>query len=156
MARRKLWVPIQQGSNVTASNTAQINLLSNLAVDLEALGGLTVIRIVGQVSFHINTVGIYQQVVMSIGVFHENIGSTTVLAGSESLDLMWTLLARTTGGFIEVAAGDFDAVEDKEYVNVRSQRKLKPNEGLYLHIENPAGSQTLEYNVGLRTLVLLP
>ena len=137
-----------------AASTA-IDLLQNAPTDFRSLGGLTVVRVVGEFKYRCDDVGTYQQFAAAIGVYHEDLSAVSISIASEPLDLMWTLLTRTSGMFTEVASGDFDGVEEMRVIDVHSSRKIRANDKIELIINN-GGTKTLLWNVGLRTLVLLP
>ena len=157
MARRKLWIPINQGLSVAAGASVHTDMISSLAgPDVEAIGGLTVERIIGNVTFRCDVVGTYQQFDMAIGVLPEELGITTNMSiSSDARNWLWTLMTRTWGAFTEVGAGDFDGVEERVYIDVRGKRKIPANSRLVFVVGN-GGGETLTYNIGIRTLVLLP
>ena len=158
MARRRgIWIPTNSGSTVAAGGQSNTNLLALMPLDLEAIGGLTVERIVGEMKFRCDTVGTYQLFSAGICVRHEDLGTADLATGltSEAGDWMWQLHTRTSGMFTEVAAGDFDGVDDVRFIDVRVARKLRAEENLRFIINNDAG-QSLNFNIGVRTYVLLP
>ena len=153
--RRRVWAPINSGTSVAASGSKETSLLANLPIDLQAIGGVTVVRIVGELKYRIDTVGQYQQFSAAIAVVHEDLDPSALSLSGEPLDLLWSLYTRTSGLFMEVGAGNFDAIEEVRAIDVRAKRIIKPQEQLILIVNNGAGD-TLFFNVGLRTLVLLP
>ncbi len=156
MARRRhLWTPHNSGSTVAASATIQTTVLSALDSGLLATGGLTVSRIIGEFKFRVDVVNTYQQFNLGIGVFHED-RVINVNDFTEANNLwMFTLYTRTSGLLNEVAAGDFDGIEEVRSIDIRVSRKIPAQHTLDLVISNGAG-QTLNFNLGIRTLVLLP
>jgi len=156
MARRKVWVPKSTIANTTAASAAgRDNLLSALPSDLEAIGGLTISRIIGNISISPLTIAV-QAFAMAIAVLHEDLDAAVPDIRSEiSANLMWTWIGRTNGAFVETASGSFTKIEERVYFDVRVQRKLLPNYQLVLVIQNSAGV-TLVDTVGCRTLVSLP
>ena len=156
MARRKIWTPTNTGTTVAAGSSASLDLLAQLPLDLEGVGGVTVTRIIGNLSFRCDNVGVYQQFAAGIVVHHEdlNVGNLD-LATEGDPGVMWTWLGRTNGAFIEVASGNFDAVEERVYIDVRVQRKVAQNHRVDFVIENGSG-QTILFNLGVRVLIALP
>ena len=69
------------------------------------------------------------------------------------MDLMFTFFGRTAGMFTEVAAGDFDGVEERMPIHVNTMRKLTPNEQLIFCVQNKSG-EALQTFLGVRTLVI--
>jgi len=141
MARRKVWVPkFTIGASLAASADIADNLLTALPSDLEAIGGLTISRIIGNISIAPLTIA-KQAFKMAIMVRHESlVDSEPDLTGEISGNLMWSWFGRTNGGFIETSSGSFTSVEERIYFDVRVQRKLLPNYELALLIQNNAGS----------------
>ena len=156
MPRRKVWVPrLSIATSTAASGASTINLLSGLPLDLEGIGGLTVSRIIGNVSISPASVAV-QAFSMGILVSHEAQAATEpVIDLDVSANLMWTWLGRTNGAFIETAAGVFTRVEERIYFDVRVQRKLQPNFILSFVVQNEAGVAIIT-TVGCRTLISLP
>ena len=73
MARRRhVWVPRNVGASVAGGASSQSNILAALTSDVEALGGLTVVRIVGEFKYRCDVVNVFQQFSVGIGVFHED------------------------------------------------------------------------------------
>ena len=158
MARRKgLWAPINQSSTLAASGESATNLLVNLPIDLEAIGGLTVERIVGELHYRCDVVGTYQAFSAGIAVHHEDLPPQDLGSNlsSEAGDWMWQLHTRTSGIFVEVAAGDFDGVDEIRMIDVRVARIVRPQHQLSMVLANGAG-QAINHLIGLRTYVLLP
>jgi len=155
MARRRIWVPQQTIAQVTtATASSTISLLTNMPVDLAGVGGLTISRIIGNVSFSPAAVAV-QAFSMAIGVFHEaQAASEPVITTDISGNLMWTWMGRTNGAFIETAAGVFTRIEERVYFDVRVQRKLQPNFILGFLLQNAAGV-SMAHTLGCRTLVAL-
>ncbi len=156
MARRKVWVPeFDLARTTTASNQASFSLLANLPIDLQGVGGLTISRIIGNVSFAPISVAV-QGFQMAILVAHEAQGAGEPIIKTDiSANLMWTWLGRTNGAFIETSSGTFTRIEERVYFDVRVQRKLQPNFDLEFIIQNEAGV-SLVTTVGCRTLIALP
>jgi len=156
LARRKVWIPFNSGFGTAASTSTHLDLLTNMAPDLEAAGGLTVLRMVGELKYRIDTVGTYQQFNVGIGVFTEELPtSTDMTISGDARDWLWTLMTRTSGYFIEVASGDFDGVEEVRFIDVHAMRKIPANSQLRVVTGNGAGVQ-VNFNLGLRILVALP
>ena len=153
--RRTVWTPLSTSGAMGASSSATLNLLVQLPLDLESIGGLTVVRIIGEFHYRCDVVGTFQTFQAAIGVFHEAVVASDFALATSNYSLMWTLFSRTTGQFLEVAAGDFDAIEEVRPVNVRVNRKMNSNEQLMMVIVNGTG-QTLEFFLGCRVLVMLP
>jgi len=156
MARRRIWVPNRVlAASTAASAQARFDLLASLPGDLEAVGGLTISRIIGNVSFSPASVAV-QAFAMAIEVNHESLPNTDPAIISEiSGNLMWTWIGRTNGAFIETSAGTFTRIEERVYFDVRVQRKLLPNYRLTMLVQNEAGVAII-HTVGTRTLVALP
>ena len=155
--RRGVWIPHLFATTVAAGGTLRQNLLTNLPLDIEALGGLTVERIVGEVKYNCAVVGVTQLFSAGVTVRHEDLPAAnlgTELAG-ETGDWMWQLHTRTSGIFQEVAAGDFDPIDEMRPVDIRVARKMKANDELSMVWKNDAG-QALAILTGVRTYVLLP
>jgi len=155
MARRKVWVPeLQVGQTTTAGAASAFTLLNNLPLDLEGVGGLTIARIIGNVSFSPATIAV-QPFSMAIAVVHEaQAAAEPIIKSDISGNLMWTWMGRTNGAFIETASGSFTRVEERVYFDVRVQRKLQPNFILTFQIQNDAGVDMV-HTVGCRTLLAL-
>ncbi len=156
MARRRIWVPHSTLAQTTAAsaNTA-FNLLAALPGDLEALGGLTISRIIGNVSFSPISVAV-QAFAMAILIRHEALSSAEPDLDTDiSARLMWTWIGRSNGAFIETAAGTFTRVEERVYFDVRVQRKLGGDEQLVFLVQNQAGV-SIVHTIGARVLVALP
>ncbi len=128
--------------------------MASLPNDLEATGGLTISRIIGNVSFAPISVAV-QAFAIGIGVFHDSQGADEPKIISDISRLMWTWIGRSNGAFIETAAGTFTRIEERVYYDVRVQRKLPPNFHLEMLIQNQAGVAIVVTN-GCRTLVALP
>ena len=156
MARRKIWVPELAIATTTAASVASsVNLLNNLPIDLAGVGGLTVSRIIGNVSVSPASIAV-QAFSMAIGVFHEAQDAAEPIINVDiSANLMWTWIGRTNGAFIETAAGVFTRIEERIYFDVRVQRKLQPNFVLSFLLQNQAGV-SMVHTIGCRTLVSLP
>jgi len=156
MARRKIWVPRLALALSTAASASQLaDLLFQLPLDLEGVGGLTVSRIIGNVSFAPASVAV-QSFSMGIGVTHEaQSAGEPIIKDDVSGNLMWTWIGRSNGAFIETAAGTFTRIEERVYFDVRVQRKLQPNFRLVFIIQNEAGV-SMTHTIGCRTLVSLP
>ncbi len=156
MARRRIWSPrFILAQTTAASADTRTNLLANLPADIEALGGLTVSRIIGNVSFAPISVAV-QGFSMAIQVAHEAQGASEPLIDNEvSATLLWTWIGRTNGAFIETAAGTFTRVEERVYFDVRVQRKLPANFELTFLVQNQAGVSIVT-TIGCRTLIALP
>jgi len=156
VARRSIWVPFSQALTAAASTNSKVSLLGNLPIDAAALGGLTVSRIIGNVSFRCDVVAAYQVFSMFLAVHHEDQSQTSMAMNSEAFPgVMWSWLGRTNGALIEVAAGDFDAVEERVYYDIRVQRKIPAQHVLSFIIMNDSG-ETVTTFVGGRALVKLP
>ncbi len=155
MARRSLWIPVNTGSSTAAAGSSQVDLLGNLAAATKALGGLTVSRVVGELKYRTDVIGTYQQFSAGIMAKHEDFSAGQLSLSSEGGSWMWTLYTRTSGMFIEVASADFDAIEEVRMIDIRTQRKIQPEHSLFIEVQNGAG-ETLNWNIGLRVLVLLP
>ncbi len=56
MARKSFWVPFLFDLNVASAVNGATDLLTNMVLDREAAGGLTVTRIIGCVGFQATTV----------------------------------------------------------------------------------------------------
>ena len=156
MARRKVWVPeLTIAQTVSASAAARIDLLNNLPLDLEGVGGLTISRIIGNISFSPISVAV-QAFAMAILVHHEQLATTEPQLDIDiSANIMWQWMGRTNGAFIETAAGTFTRIEERVYFDVRVQRKLLPNYQLSLLVQNEPGV-SIVHTIGCRTLVSLP
>ncbi len=156
MARRKVWVPIKSLAKVTGAGSAsEVDLLVALPLDLEGVGGLTISRIIGNVSFAPISVAV-QSFSMAVGVFHEDQSAAEPsLEGDISANLMWSWLGRSNGAFIETASGSFTRVEERVYFDIRVQRKLQPNFQLVFIVQNAAGVDIV-HTFGARTLLALP
>ncbi len=156
--RRKVWVPFLAGANVAANAQSSLNLLTNLPIDITALGGLTVVRIIGEFRYHCATVGTLQQFGGAITVHDEN--NTAAAFAADLLvtpkpGLMWTHFTRVSTVFVESAAGTFDPVDEVVPFDIRSMRKMAANEILRFYIDNSAG-QTIVFHLGGRVLLALP
>ena len=157
MARRRhVWVPRNVGASVAGGASSQSNILAALTSDVEALGGLTVVRIVGEFKYRCDVVNVFQQFSAGIGVFHED---RTIdagnLMGEENNEWMWTLHTRTSNLFAEVASGVFQAGEETRSIDITVKRKLPAQNVLTLFVANDA-TNTVSFFLGVRMLVLLP
>ena len=155
MARRKVWVPYRVGVDAAASTNSLTDLLGNLPGDLEAIGGLTVSRIIGQVSFRPGGLA-FQEFSLFIAVVHEDQSQTNMAMDTESFPgVMWSWLGRTNGAFIETAASSFSAVEERAYYDIKVQRKIPAQHQLVAVTMNGAG-ESLDVQHGGRALISLP
>ena len=155
MARRKIWVPYISSPNAAASTNSLFAMLANLPGDHEALGGLTVSRVIGNVSFSPATIA-KQAFAMFIAVMHEDQSQTNVAMNTESFPgVMWSWLGRSNGAFIETSSGVFTSVEERVYYDVRVQRKLPAQHQLVFVVMNEGGVQ-INVRIGGRALIALP
>jgi len=156
MARRKIWVPKSAIATTTAASAASNdNLLSELPLDLESIGGLTIGRIIGNVSISPLTIAV-QNLAMAIMVVHEDqTAAVPDLLTEVSANIMWSWFGRTNGAFIESSSGTFTRVEERIYIDVRVKRKLQPNFELQFRVQNSPGV-TVVTTLGFRTLLYLP
>ncbi len=155
MARRRVWVPFFTTLDAASGVNALQDLLTNLPGDLEAVGGLTVSRIIGNVSFAPLTIA-KQALSAFLAVVHEDQSQTNMAMNSESFPgVMWSWLGRTNGAFIESSSGSFTSVEERVYFDVRVQRKLPAQHQLVAVIMNEAGV-TINTEWGGRALIALP
>ncbi len=155
MARRRVWVPIFNSASLAAGTQVKVDLLQNLGLDLESVGGLTITRMVGEFKFRCDVVSTYQSFGAGIAVVHEDLTAAAMNIGNESLPLLWSILTATSGLFSESAAGNFDGIFETRMIDSRAQRKVAPQHTLSLFVNNGAG-QAIQFAIGIRTLVLLP
>ncbi len=153
--RRKVWIPSLQSTTAAASTSSTLDLLVNLPGDLEAIGGLTVVRVEGILSFHCATVSTFQNCGFGITMRHEDLLSANLDMLTEAGSYIWTHFRRLTTIFVESAAGTFDPIQDLAVVSTRTMRKIRPQHQLVLACQNSTG-QTVSFTFGGRVLIALP
>jgi len=157
MARRSLmWTPDNRNLTITAS--VQI-LATNLLINSFVTGSqskCTVTRMVGRVYYHSDSSTAESRVLMGIGVFSDLIAAASVpdLRTDPHDWLYYTYLAEI-GGSREVATDTFQKNFKMIEFDVRSQRKMAPNEALFPVFHELSG-QAMSVQYAIRTLIRLP
>ncbi len=154
--RRMVWVPVTEVDSVATGASGNVDLLQNLTLDLESVGGLTVTRIIGLAAVHPPLVGDLARYAMGIRVANDNLGSANPDIATDPTGIfLWTWIGRTSGWGAESAAGVFSTFDDYIYFDVKAQRKMKPDDQLLFVLQNGA-DEIINAQISARSLLKLP
>ncbi len=127
MARRTLNIPFNVNQTTTTQATASTDLLAQISdAGIETRPGMTIVRIRGYVSIKVadGSVGQQNAVAMALMMFREGGAATTPALFTEIVNAIWRLDTITRGIANEIAAGNFDSVNDIYPIETRGMRKI--------------------------------
>jgi len=156
--RKFLWFPVSQLvlQAAAGAETLSANLLLGSGASGAGAAGNTITRIVGRIYYKAATVNTLSMVIAALGIFNDVVTATTTPApSSEPSPWMWWKPIVDQGTRREVSAGVFSDVWEYVEFDIKAQRLLRANEGLFLKYEEIDGV-AMDTKFGLRILIKLP